>query len=175
MTYDPHIGDFGVVRTKGFVGKAIRLMTRSQVSHAFIYIGAGWIIEAQARGSTKTKLSKYTGRTIVWNWNSDQYLSPTTRVRIASEARKMLGTPYNFLDLVALFFLTSGFRWDWLLKRAQNNNRMICSQLVDEAYARVGEHLFDDERPSGQVTPGDLLMFIASGENPKIDILPSRS
>ena len=39
---------------------------------------------------------------------------------------------------------------------------MICSQLVDEAYARAGVQLFDDGRLPGDVTPADLYGLIAA-------------
>jgi hypothetical protein len=57
---------------------------------------------------------------------------------------------------VALAALRYGLRPRWIRHRVATSGRLICSQAVDELYRRVGVHLFDDGRPSGDVTPGDL-------------------
>lgn len=165
----PTEGGFGVVRTKSWIGGVIRLMTRSQVNHAFIIIrldanGEDWtILEADPRGARYAKLSKYADLDVVFSVHK---IDTITRARIVKEAKLLYGTPYNFLDIAALFFLMLGVRWQWLQNIAQNQNRLICSQLVDRAYENAGLHLYTDKRPDGEVTPGDLLMFLANGSEP---------
>lgn len=159
MATTPAPGEYGVVRTKGFVAWAIRLFTRSQVNHAFIVLEDGHsIVEAQAVGAVVADLSKWDGHLIVY---SRIHANPLTAAAVITAARGLLGRRYNFLDLVALALLLLGRRWDWLLERAQRSDRLICSQLVDRAFRDAGQALFDDGRPDGEVTPGDLLLLIA--------------
>lgn len=172
-TNRPTPGAFGVVRTSTpIIAAAIRLLTRSQVNHAFIVVGADgkgdWdVIEAQSKGATLAKLSKWADKEVVF---SDPLPDGKYVLPVVNAARLLLGTPYNYLDIAALFFLLLGVRFSWLLKRAQTSKRLICSQLVDRAYRLAGLHLFDDDRPDGEVTPGDLLMFVAQGLTPKFSI-----
>lgn len=168
-TNKPTKGAFGVVRTGSFVAPFIRLLTRSQVNHAFVVLGQSrqgeWIIlEAQSRGARYAALSKYDSMEVVF---SNYDLTDEERGAVVAQARGLHGTPYNYLDIVALCLLTFGLRWSWLLKRAQSAKRLICSQLVDRAYERAGLRLYSDGRPDGEVTPGDLLMHVAQGLEPE--------
>ena len=60
----PRRGQFGVVRTKGFVPAVIRLMTRSQVNHAFIYTREDCIVEAEGTGARHARPSEYAGHLV---------------------------------------------------------------------------------------------------------------
>lgn len=152
------IGQYGVVRTTGLIGAIIRLGTRSQVNHAFVFIGNDRVVEAQPGGAVIGSATKYA-----------HLLHPVSRFpltdaearRIAAAAEALVGTPYNFLDIAALGLLSLGLRWGWLERRAQSSKRLICSQLVDRAYSVAGVPLFTDGRPDGSVTPGDLLLLLA--------------
>lgn len=168
-TNRPSIGCFGVVRTNTFIAPAIRLLTRSQVNHAFVVVrklqdGDWLVVESQRIGARLARLSKWADLEVVF---SDP-LPGFHGANVASEARALVGTPYNFLDIAALALLMCGLRWNWLLRRAQSSKRLICSQLVDRAYRNADVHLYEDTRPDGEVTPGDLLMFIAQGLKPDI-------
>lgn len=80
------------------------------------------------------------------------------RVRsiIVAEARKLVGTPYNFADYLALGLAHFNIKADWLRNFMLSKQHMICSQLVDEVYRRSGIHIFNDGRLPMDVTPGDL-------------------
>lgn len=160
MATTPMPGEFGVVRTTGWFPQLIRLFTQSQVNHAFIVLEDGHsIVEAQRVGAVISDLSKWeTGHLVVYSRIHD---TPITAAEVCKEARALVGTPYNFLDLVALALLLVGRRWTWLLDRAKRPDRLICSQLVDRAFTLAGLQLFDDKRPDNEVTPGDLLLLIA--------------
>lgn len=162
--YPNRTGQFGVIRTKGFTGAVIRLMTRSQVNHAYIYVDNETVVEAKPQGARLTKVRNFGHDDL--KAESSFLLTPSERARLASIARGMVGTPYGFLDIVALLFLILGFRWQWLLDRAQTSHTLICSQLVDRVYTLAGLHLYNDNRPDGQVTPGDLLLYLAQGKVP---------
>lgn len=158
MATTPQPGEFGVVRTTSFVAPFIRILTKSQVNHAFVCLEDGQIVEAQSVGARVAHVSKFDGRLVVYSRIHD---SEESADAVQTAAKNLLNTPYNYIDIVALALLNVGLRWNWLLKRAQSMNRLICSQLVDRAFRTAGLTLFADGRPDGQVTPGDLLLLIA--------------
>lgn len=151
-------GQFGVVKTKGFIPWLIRLGTRSQVNHAYIYVSDDFIVEAEGTGAVHSRASKYGGSLAPV---SQFDFTAEERRAIADAAERLVGRPYGYLDIVGLSLLSLGIRWAWLLNRAQSSRTLICSQLVDRAYRNAGIHLYDDGRPDGEVTPGDLLLLLA--------------
>lgn len=145
-------GQFAVVRTNGIVAKAIRWTTKSDFNHVFIYTGAGAIIEANPSGIQSDSLTKYDKHQVEWYPKS---LTQTQSEEIVLQARKLKGIGYGLLDLVALFFMTRGFNYDWMWHRLRNDRTLICSQFVALIYARAGILLVPDKLHC-QVTPGDL-------------------
>lgn len=171
----PELGDFGVVATYGswldrLIGRLIRWDTESPVNHAFVYIGAGRIVEAQPGGAAIGLATEYDG--IVWSTDTFlPILSTAQRQRIVAAALKDVGVGYSWLDIVAIAFAQR--RWghlvtgrEWWAKRISNMHRLICSQLVDECYLMAGVHLFTDGRYPGQVSPGDLDRLIHGRPRP---------
>lgn len=168
MSHDP--GTLFVLRSSGFIGFAIRLLTRSPVNHAGVCVGGGATVEAEAAGAvSKTERvvspDVLHGTALLARINS---LSAGRGQKIADEAVKLLGTPYNFLDLVALGWATlhrdptgPPEKPNWWQRRIMNNGWLICSQLDDLACQNAGVHLFTDGRLPGQVTPGDLQRVLA--------------
>ncbi len=150
------------------MGFLIRLFTRSQVNHAAVYVGNGHYVEARMHGARVADLAGvlHGAKPPVVLVESRFTLTPDEQTRVAQSALALVGTPYNFLDLVALGLLTMGIRWSWLVKRTQREDRLICSQLVDRAYAHAGLELFTDGRQDGSITPGDLLLYLAYGGEP---------
>lgn len=169
--HHPRTGQFGVVRTKGFFPWLIRLMTRSQVNHAYIYISENHIIEAETYGAVTSQRSKYDGHVTA---ESNFWLIPGEAADISREAQRLLGRPYGFLDIFAIALMLCGFRWGWLIRKVETGRTLICSQLVDRAYTNAGCHLYTDGRPDGMVTPGDLLMFLAQDHMPGIPEVPEK-
>jgi hypothetical protein len=164
----PNAGDFALVRVNGIVGWLIRVGQWlngdgfADFEHAFVCVGPNSIVEAEPRGARIGLLSEYEGRPIVF-----YRAPPGTGVKIAEQALGLVGTPYSFLDYVALAlwrfkFLDRRIEWVATLVRGyvQSTGHQICSQLVDEAYRRGGVHLFNDGRLSQDVTPGDLHQLI---------------
>lgn len=167
-TSHPRTGQFGVVRTTGFVAAMIRLFTRSQVNHAYIYISEDHIVEAESYGAVTSKASKYDGAVKA---ESNWWFVPGEAADISREAQKLLGRPYGFLDIAAIALSLLGLRCKWLLRRIESSRTLICSQLVDRAYHNSGVPLYTDGRPDGLVTPGDLLMLLAQGTEPGWDYM----
>lgn len=157
--YEPQPGDFAVVSTNGTAGWLIRLVTGASVNHAVLYVGDGMIIEAAPSGARRVALSTYDGLTLYW---SHLPLTDTQRQAVVAAATNHLGAPYSFLDdaCIALARLFGVHVPQAVRDRLQGTNHLMCSQLVDVAYADAGIPLFNDGRLPGDVTPGDLYDLI---------------
>lgn len=155
--YEPQVGDIGLTQIGGITGKLIRLGQWlngdgfADYEHAFVYVGAGLVVEAQPGGAILAPLSKYDASRIVWHSAPEN-----ERGLIHLAAVDMLGTPYSFLDYFAIGAVRLRLPSKRLRAYVASTRHLICSQLADEAYRRAGVELFSDGRPTGQVTPGAL-------------------
>jgi cell wall-associated NlpC family hydrolase len=156
----PKPGDFGLTRIAGKTGRLVSIGQRvigsgSYYTHAFVYVGNGEIIEAEPGGARRSTLQE--GKHVAY---SAIPLSCSRRSSIVRAAVALIGTPYSFLDYVAI-----GARRlahiDALERFVEDSHHMICSQLVDEVYRRAGIELFPNRIP-GDVTPGDLAKLIGA-------------
>lgn len=156
----PQVGDYFVTATGGWVAKVIRMATCSKVNHAGIYIGAGQIVEAQPGGAKRRNAIAYPHA--IW---SKRPLTSSERAEIGLAAVALVGTPYGFLDIVALAYAKVLGRAcpKFIRRRVERSDRLICSQLVDVCYQHAGIQLFADGRPNEDVTPGDLYDLIQEG------------
>ena len=164
----PRPGDYAVVSVGGPAGKLIGLGEAlngdafTQYQHAFVYIG-GMVVEAEAAGARTRKITRFDspGQLILWSTGRVPLTNPQ-RDAICLAARSYIGTPYSWLDYFAI--AAHRFRLhpaDNMLKaRIASDKSLICSQLVDAAYAAAGVHLFEDGRWPGYVTPADLAAVI---------------
>lgn len=163
MDVSPLPGDLGLVSIKGGVGKLIRLGQWlngdgfSDYEHAFIYIGDNQIVEAEPGGACISDLSEYDGRRIRWSTNIIP-LTDAQRAVIVQAAKDDLGTPYSFLDYLAIALYRLGLRHPGVSKRVLSSKHLICSQLAAKDYALAGVNLTD--RPPYLVTPGKLDRYL---------------
>lgn len=164
MTYQPSPGEFGCVRTPDFYGRMIRLVTKSNVNHAFVYVGKddkGYdrIVEAEPKGA---RLG------YVWEYSDIHWSGPAMTqghgVQIADAAMGLIGTPYSFVDCIDIGLADIfGHRLPLRIReRIEDVKHLMCSALTDYAYFLGGVHLFDDGRLFGDVSPGDLDNLIPS-------------
>lgn len=149
----PNVGNYFVVKTKGLAGLAIRLGTGSHWNHAGIYLGNGKIVEARPVGVTISDLSKYDGMSIVWNSTVDN-LTDEERMQIVTRARGFVGDKYGVWSIIALFFKCLGLSLFPANRRAENENSVICSQLVAWSYSVGGIKI--SFKQHALVTPKDL-------------------
>ena len=150
-------GDYLVTATGGWVARVIRWVTRSTVNHAAIYIGGGQIVEGYAPGARIRPVTEWPDAIC-----STVKLTGTERLAICRYATAAAGTPYNYLDIAAQFFVRA-CGWHaprFVLDRLSRPDRLQCAQLVDLAYFAAGVQLFPDGRPFGLVAPSDLLGLI---------------
>lgn len=156
MAYTPKPGDIGLSSSTGWIGKFVRFSQsvigdHSFITHAFIVLHDGYIIEAMPGGATFARLDKYPNAIY-----SRFKLTADQRDDICVEAIKLYDTPYSFLDYLALGATHFNICSEPIRRRVQNSGKMICSQLCSEAYRRAGVDLFPDKRLPMDVTPGDL-------------------
>jgi len=135
-SYEPRIGDYGVVRTGGFFGKLIRLGTISRWNHAFIYVGNGKIVEANPTGVALSNLNDYP----LVAWNQHEELFAEQRNAIVYHANLAIGRPYNFGIIIMLAFRALGVKIfpKKFLHYLANHAGYICSELVAECYQKAG-------------------------------------
>lgn len=165
MATDPARGTLFVVRTNGFVGKMIRLFTRSRWNHAGVNLGDGVTVEAQPRGVAvdhvhvgQVNLNVLAQKIVELAPDGMDRLD-----RIAAEAHALVGKPYNFLAIAAIALSTLDLDLKLLDQYANSDGGDICSQLADVACMSAGVHLFNDGRLPAMVNPGDLEELNARG------------
>lgn len=160
--YTPIPGEFFVVRTDGWVGRAIRVVTDSDVNHACLYLGGDRTLEAQPHGAIFGRVSSYPEP--LWSgMNPDlRELAMIHGPAIVAAASKHHGDKYSFVDVGAIglakifgIHLPAPVR-----DRLGDAHMNMCSQLVDRVYEEAGVHLFNDGRLHGDVSPGDLRQLI---------------
>jgi uncharacterized protein YycO len=150
--YQPRLGDYGVVKTKGFFGKLIRIGTQSRWNHCFIYIGNDLIVEANPTGVAVSPVTKYP----LIAWNQHEVLSYEDRETIASHAKWLVGRPYSFFTIAGMALRILGFKFfsDRLLAAIAKHDGYICSELVAECYRTSGNVVVNEK--DYLVNPGDL-------------------
>jgi hypothetical protein len=152
-------GDFFLVQRHGPISTAIRIITRSEVSHAGIVVSpgreSGYVLEALAQGASYTPIAAFDGVQLVGTGRLP--LTKPQRDRVEPIAASLKGTGYGFLDILSVGLLQYHLRPGFLKRRVERQDRLICSQLVDVFLQRLGFQVYDDGRWPGDVTPGDLL------------------
>ena len=157
----PRPGDFAVVRVGTSTTDAITVaetiadMRPTNWDHAVICSrvdadGTVWIVEAEPKGAVETRWH-YDGQPHKWSTGI-----VVTSPAAGAAAVKYVGTPYSFLDYVALTFHTLHIPIPGLSGYIASTGHMICSQLVDQAEKDAGVHLFPDGQWAGYVKPSDL-------------------
>lgn len=152
MTYNPVMGDFGIIKSKGIAARLIQVGTVSRWNHAFIYIGDGKIIEANPTGVTISPVTKYSKIA----WNQHENLNEVQRQEIVKSAKHLVGSSYGFVDILVIGLRILGLKLLTfaLLERLAMKQGVICSELVAICYLNAGIPVL--EKPPHLITPGDL-------------------
>lgn len=174
-------GDILLLQIKGWIGWLVWLMQAinrdtSRWTHAAIVLNDGTVFEAQPGGAVITSLSEYADRpgAVVRYYQSPchgrpseyellplaPHMNPLRREDIDATARREIGIGYNWGTYVYLALYRFGVRPEWLKRRVQRDERMICSQAVDLVYSLCNLALFADGRMPYDVTPGDLARLV---------------
>lgn len=164
---EPLPGDFGLTKIKGLAGAFVSfgqwfVGDFAPVQHALVYVGNGMVVQAMPSGAELIRLEDASP---VVKWSSGLVpLKAWERLTIVDEANALVGTPYSFLDYISIALERLGIRPRWVLERVASSGRLICSQLVCEAYRRAGVELFPGKFPGDQ-TPGDLHRLLKNLES----------
>lgn len=171
---EPKPGSFGLSIIGGKTGKYVagaQAITGdgSRWTHAFVVVDNDEVVEGMPGGAKLTKLSdrldddgghilcdRPIQEALIEHGNPGPADEGAVRAEFCRVARELVGTPYSFLDYFAMGLTHFGIRAGWLRNYMLSKNHMICSQLVDETYRRVGIHMFRDGRLPMDVTPGDI-------------------
>jgi uncharacterized protein YycO len=149
----------------GFVGKLVWLAQLingdvSQWTHVGIVTrhnnGIATIFEARPGGAgwafvSNVRLEK--------QWKEVPVpLTEAQRDAIVDECFRRVGTGYNWdtYFYLAAYRLGLPFLTRLFESRVSRNEKMICSQIVDDIYRVCGVQLFNDGRLPHDVTPGDI-------------------
>ncbi len=157
MLYLPKPGDIGLTSSRAWTGRAVRSLQAlidddTIVTHTFLVLYDGFIIEAQPGGAKFNRLDKYPDAQF-----TDVELTDAERYNICIEGISMHGVGYSWLDYLALGLTHFKiFPADFVRRRVAKSDKLMCSQLCAEAYRRAGVDLFLDSRHPMDVTPGDL-------------------
>lgn len=159
--YQPQPGDIGVTQITGDVGRLIRFGQWlngggfADYEHAFVYVGNGLIVEAEPGGARQAELTEYNARNIAWLRCPDDHRDAVTAAALSLE-----GTPYSFLDYLAIALHRLRIPAPGLRAYIRSGKHAMCSALADRSAALGGWRLYDDGRWDGYVTPEDIWHLI---------------
>jgi len=154
-------GDIGLVRIGGLLGFFVMLGQAlsgdaSRYTHCYVVLDDGTVMAGQPGGARRDNLSIYENKAAYLQMD----LTDEQRSNIVEIAKSLEGTPYGWLNYLAIGLARFNIKPQWLIKYISSNKRLICSQLCDLVYEKAGIQLFNDGRPEGLVTPGDLEYWI---------------
>lgn len=157
----PITGDLILVGHDALVSDAIEKFSKSEISHAAIYVGGGErkIIEATGNGVVLNKLDNYFKkeyRIIVRRINK---LSVKDAEIMKDYAYSRVGKPYDTWQLFSYgfyYFLQKfGFKDPKVV--IDNENKDICSELYNDAAKKVNRILVKKKK-NADPSPQDLLV-----------------
>lgn len=164
MTYPfaPQPGMIGLTPIDGDVGKGIEFGQWlngegfQRWEHAFVLLPGNLILEAEPGGAVIRPLH-YKNSDVYWCWGIYPILpQPPNQQQLNIIANQLKGIKYSFLDYGALAAHRLHIPAPGLRDFIKDSGHMICSQMADEFYQRLGAHVFTDKRWAGDVTPASL-------------------
>lgn len=131
------VGDIILTTTTAKVSKAIRVATKSDISHAMIYVEMHSVIDATAEGvqARNTQRLIFDDECAVHALRLSGRVSAVDVQSICNFARGQVGTQYSTKEAVRTAM--------WSTPRVKTR-KQFCSRLAAQAYASVGIQLVDD-------------------------------
>jgi Permuted papain-like amidase enzyme, YaeF/YiiX, C92 family len=138
-------GDIVLSTGVAFVSKAIRIATKSDISHAMLYVEDRSVIDATGEGvhARNTQRLLFEPRCAVHVMRLRQALSPEQLQAVTTYMRERIGTEYTTKEAVMTV----------LVGKTISSDRQFCSRLVARAFAKGGVKLVKDVN---FCSPGEL-------------------
>lgn len=139
-------GDIVLTSDQSRLSLAIQTFTRSDISHAMIYVESHSIIDANSEGvhARNTQRLHYPADCALYVLRAKRPLTPEEAEAICLFARSKVGTQYSKIEAAQSVSPV----------RAPAGRRQFCSRLAAQAYAFAGRPLASNPH---YVSPGDLL------------------
>lgn len=158
MTGTPQPGNYGVSHGSGMVGELIRHATESWAGHAFIYIGAGMIVEGAPPATRLAPAASHPDAV----WNLNEPLTGEQRTAVIARADALVGTPYDYAAYIGFALEALKMRTgSQLAPEFKRDTWRVCSADVADAYGFAGIDLTAGLKVPNLVSPADLYDRIA--------------
>jgi len=128
-----HAGDFILFEGDAFISRGIQIFSGSKWSHAAIFLGDGYVMEATAAGVEKNLLAPLVkhAKSIAVMRIPDLTVEQMEEMKTAAYTLQTVGTKYDFANLITLapyFMLRKiGINAPWLVW--SRKGEVICSEL----------------------------------------------
>ncbi|MGN6739117.1 YiiX/YebB-like N1pC/P60 family cysteine hydrolase [Dyella sp.] len=131
-----HPGDIVLTTTSEAISKAIRMATRSDVSHAMVYVQHCSVIDATGEGvhARNTQRTHFEEECAIHVLRLRSGISAEELSAVTTYMRGHIGTEYSVREALLAGF---GGARQWSTKQ-------FCSRLVAQAFASAGIHLVED-------------------------------
>lgn len=129
-------GDILLTTSPAMESWSVRFGTKSDISHAMLYVGSSSVVDSTSDGVHARNLQKlfYEDDCAVHALRPITPLSPTVVQAAIAYARSITGTPYALREAVRSAGKPQG----------KGSKRQFCSRLVARAYASAGIRLVDN-------------------------------
>lgn len=138
-------GDILLTTSSHPQSKAVRAFTKSDISHAMLYVANGSVMDSTGEGVHARNLQRqiYNDDCAIYAYRATAPIDPEAMNQIVDYVRSEVGAPYATLDAIR-----SPFK-----PKRKGSPAQFCSRLVARAYANAGFPL--TENPD-YTTPADL-------------------
>lgn len=148
-------GMYGVSHGAGMAGEIIRHATASWAGHAFIYIGAGQIIEGTAPVTRIAPAASHADA--IWNLDEPDF-TDEFGAKVVGRAHALVGTPYDWPAYIGFALTILKLREGKELANWFHHDKWrVCSADVDDAYSFAGRDVKAGLDYPNLVSPADLL------------------
>lgn len=139
------VGDIVLTTTTALVSKAIQFFTRSDISHAMVYVADHSVIDARGEGvhARNTKRLFFSKDCPVYVLRLRDGLLEDKRLAVVNFMRQQIGVQYTKVE-AAKTAMGGGYR---------SSRKQFCSRLVAQAFASVNIKLVDN---ANFCSPDDL-------------------
>lgn len=155
-----HPGDIVLTTTTAAISKVIRTATRSDISHAMVYVQHCSVIDATGEGvhARNTQRILFEEECAIHVLRLRSGISALELSAVISYMRGRIGTQYSTREAV-LAGLGGAHEW---------SNKQFCSRLVAQAFASAGIHLVTDPNfcSPADIKASPLLIVVPDATRP---------